>query len=589
MIDPISHGAIVAHLLFAGLLTLVVGAVLLVLYRRAVRRWMGVATGSGTAASVPLRPPTAVAVAPPAALFDLRDATDKVFAKAFRSPTFVGAAWGLRRAAVVYALAGFAHAATATTLQILFGQFDFLPVRASVVFWANAWPVVLTLVLLWGADRRRQLLTVAAYFAVLAILALIIELGPTPPLALSSIPALAEPKPGTAWMSELAEGVTVPAFAQPLFLWAMYALPTVYLLLFLNRRVRSIGPVLLAFMLFAAAGAHFATVFMSARPELFASASFATGTPVELWIFGFPLFGMAVFAIPGWLVMRWLGRRYHRKRFSDQSFVFDGIWLFASLLLCQSLMWEAGFAGWAGLAAFVAWKLVCRFGLAPIAHGARVRPPAHLLLLRVFGFQRRTERLFSALSARWRYAGPIQLIAAPDLATANIEPGELLDFLAGRLRRAFIRDTVDLDRRFAERDVHPDPDGRFRVNEFFCTGDTWQAAVVRLMKDAHLVAMDLRGFTPANQGCLYEIETLMATVPAARIAFLVDATTDLDLLRRTLANALARLDPASPNAGGGVAPRLLQTAGSDSAAVRALRHLGDQVLAADADGRSKPA
>ena len=198
MIDPISHGAIVAHLLFAGLLTLVVGAVLLLLYRRAVRRWMGVATGSSTAASVPLRPPTAVAVAPPAALFDLRDATDKVFAKSFRSPTFVGAAWGLRRAAVVYALAGFAHAATATILQILFGQFDFLPVRASVVFWANAWPVVLTLVLLWGADRRRQLLTVAAYFAVLAILALIIELGPTPPLALSSIPALAEPKPGTA-------------------------------------------------------------------------------------------------------------------------------------------------------------------------------------------------------------------------------------------------------------------------------------------------------------------------------------------------------------------------------------------------------
>jgi hypothetical protein len=320
---------------------------------------------------------------------------------------------------------------------------------------------------------------------------------------------------------------------------------------------------------------------MSARPELFASASWATGTPVELWIYGFPLFGMAIFAVPGWLMMRWIGRRYQRKRFSDQSFVFDGIWLFATLFLCQSLIWHAGYAGWAGLAAFVAWKLVCRFGLAPIAHRATGRSPAQLLLLRVFGFQRRTERLFSVLSARWRYAGPIQLIAAPDLASANIEPGELLDFLSGRLRRAFIKDEEELDRRFAARDMRPDPDGRFRVNEFFCTGDTWQAAVIRLMEDAHLVAMDLRGFSPANQGCLFEIETLVARVPAGRIAFLIDGTTDLDLLRRAIGAAIARLDPSSPNAGGAAPPRLLQTQGSNRAAVRALLHLADQVLIAD--------
>lgn len=585
MIDPFSPGAIVVHLLFAGLLTLVAGALLLVLYRRAVRRWMAVATGAGTQADV-AAPLTPVAGSSPAVTLDLHDAADKALAGRFRSSTFIGAARGMRRAAIVYALAGFAHAAIATLLQIGFDQFEFLPIRAGIVFWAYAWPVLLTLVLLWGADRRRQGLTIVAYFAVLAGFALIVELGPTPPLDLSSIPALATPADGTAWMSDLARGVTLPAFAQPLFFWALYALPTVYLLLFLNRRVRSIGPVLLAFMLTAAAGAHLATVLMSANPELFARAAVATGTSAELWIFGFPLFGMVVFAVPGWLMMRWLGRRYQRKRFSDQSFVFDGIWLFATLLLCQSLIWEAGYAGWAGLATFVAWKLVCRFGLAPVAHRATKRLPAHLLLLRVFGFQRRTERLFSVLSARWRYAGPIQLIAAPDLATANVEPGEFLDFLSGRLRRAFIKDRGELDRRVAERDVRPDPDGRFRVNEFFCTGDTWQAAVVRLMEDAHLVAMDLRGFSPANQGCLFEIETLVAKVPAARIAFLVDRTTDLDLLRRTIAAAMRRLSPASPNAAGTAAPRLLQTQGSERAAVRALLHLADRALIAGQEGKA---
>ena len=91
--------------------------------------------------------------------------------------------------------------------------------------------------------------------------------------------------------------------------------------------------------------------------------------------------------------------------------------------------------------------------------------------------------------------------------------------------------------------------------------------------------MDLRGFSPARKGCLFEIETLVARVPAARIAFLIDRTTDLDLLRATLACAMARLDPTSPNAHGAVSLRVLQIAGRDQPAVRALLHLADDVLA----------
>jgi len=36
--------------------------------------------------------------------------------------------------------------------------------------------------------------------------------------------------------------------------------------------------------------------------------------------------------------------------------------------------------------------------------------------------------------ARWRHAGSIQLIAGVDLATANLEPHELLDYVRGALR-----------------------------------------------------------------------------------------------------------------------------------------------------------
>lgn len=401
MIDPVSQGAIAAYLLLAGLLTLVAGAVLLALYRRAVRRWMGLA------GPPPVAVPLAALAATAGPALPLADASDRPAPHRFRSATFSGAVGAFRRAAIVYALAGFAHAATATALQILFGQFEFLPIRASVVFWANAWPVTLTLVLLWGADRRRQALTVIAHFVVLAALALTVALGPTPPLALSAVPSLGTPEPGLEGLARAAEGIVVPPFAQPLLVWLMYALPTAYLLLFLNRHVRSIGPLLLVFMVIAATGAHLATVALSARPEWFAAASMLTGGPVELWVYGFPLLGMIVFAVPGWLVIRWIGRRYQRKQFSDQSFVFDGIWLFSTLLLCQTLIQDVGYAGWAGLLAFLAWKLVCLAGLSPLVRRAAARPPAQLLLLRVFGFQRRTQRLFSVLSTRWRYAGPI--------------------------------------------------------------------------------------------------------------------------------------------------------------------------------------
>ena len=41
--------------------------------------------------------------------------------------------------------------------------------------------------------------------------------------------------------------VTFPAFANPILLWATFAVPSLFLLLFLNRTVRAVGPVLLIF------------------------------------------------------------------------------------------------------------------------------------------------------------------------------------------------------------------------------------------------------------------------------------------------------------------------------------------------------
>jgi hypothetical protein len=56
----------------------------------------------------------------------------------------------------------------------------------------------------------------------------------------------------------------------------------------------------------------------------------------------------------------------------------------------------------------------------------------------VFSLAKRSERLFDAFGAHWRYLGPIQLISGPDLATTTIEPHEFLEFLTGKLARRFI-------------------------------------------------------------------------------------------------------------------------------------------------------
>lgn len=587
MSNPSLHGAIVFHILLAGVLTLVVGVVLLARYRRAVQRWMGgisprrssaepVSVASTAGASSATGPALGTTLA-----IEVVTPSDAMADHRLQSPTMRAATRSFFRAAFVYGLAGLSYAAVATGLLMGFGGIGFLPIRTAAVFCAQAWPVVLMLCLFWGPDRRHQTATFMAYLAVLAAIAIIVGLGDTRPLPLATVPAVAEPAAGTESVMNWARDWVIPAFAQPLLVWLMYALPTGYLLLFANRRVRAIGPALLLMMLIAVAGIHLATLFLGSTLGFGAFAIVAETTSIgaSVWFYGLQVVGLLMFLIPGWFGVAWLARRYDRKQMSDQTLLFDAIWLFATLLLCQSLIFDVGPVGWTGLLAFGAYKLVSTVGLAGLAQRARRRPPARLLLLRVFGFQRRTERFLAILSARWRYAGSIQLIAATDLATSTIEPGEFLTFLSGKLRRLFIGDPADIERRFAHIDTRPDPDGRFRVNEFFCTDAAWRDVALRLMRADPFVVMDLRGFAPTNRGCLFELQALLDGVPLAALALLVDHTTDLAYLRETLNACWKRLSAASPNRDA-VNPRLclLQTSGNGATAVRALFALADQRL-----------
>ncbi len=148
----------------------------------------------------------------------------------------------------------------------------------------------------------------------------------------------------------------------------------------------------------------------------------------------------------------------------------------------------------------------------------------------------------------WRYLGSIRLIAGTDFADSIIEPHEFFEYLSRRLSRAFVKDREDLEHRLSRHVPEPDPDGLYRIEDFFCHRDTWKMTVAYLAKQANVVLMDLRGFSSANQGCAFEIEMLLNSVPVNRIVFVMDNSTDRAHLEEALRFAWNTLPSTSPNA-----------------------------------------
>jgi hypothetical protein len=61
--------------------------------------------------------------------------------------------------------------------------------------------------------------------------------------------------------------------------------------------------------------------------------------------------------------------------------------------------------------------------------------------------------------------------------------------------------------------------------------------VTALARGSDAIIMDLRSFSRQNNGCIFEIRTLTATVSPNRIVFLVDQSTDLPALEEVFQHA----------------------------------------------------
>jgi hypothetical protein len=243
-----------------------------------------------------------------------------------------------------------------------------------------------------------------------------------------------------------------------------------------------------------------------------------------------------------------LARHYRTRRASDQMLSVDV--LMGVFTLYSLVAMAAGF-GWGvgayAIPAFGIYAVAARSGLRRLQRSAPSAPPRTLLFLRVFGFDRRTQRLLQDLGQQWRYLGPIRLIGGADLANSTIEPHEFFEFLNGRLTRSFVKDREDVERRLMNDAGVPDPDGLFRIEDWYCYENTWRTVVASVAPAADAVLMDLRGFGAANEGCVFEIGQLLASVPVGRIVLLIDRTTDRTFLERTLQDSWQTMPAGSPN------------------------------------------
>jgi hypothetical protein len=330
--------------------------------------------------------------------------------------------------------------------------------------------------------------------------------------------------------------------------WAVVSLawtasiPFAVILLSGWRRVRAVMPLALAgTLLFGFGSMLFRDVFVRAlNVESFRAAFLSGAVFSSLETVQYALF-MVVSLPVGWLAWRLLhvlAAAFANKRFSDIQLIVDCWWaIVAAEVTAMSLSSALGVWGIAaGIAAFLAYRLA----VAAVLRGHR--PPSQaprLLLLRVFGYQARTESLFDRVAQTWRLQGPVQLIAGVDLAMRTADPGDMLGFLDGRLAEAYVRTPQEVGERLARLDLRPDPDGRFRINEVYCHDNTWRTTLEALLDESDKVLMDLRSFSELNAGCRFELEQIVRRVPTDNIVLVCDKTTDLELLQEILAAAWA--------------------------------------------------
>lgn len=462
-------------------LALIVSVILLRAYRRAVLLRMR------STSTTPQPPPSEVSSSrTPHALEALRDQVRR----------------GPRRSVLCQLAAGLAYAISAASTRALFTQEARNWQSLSLFVVLFLWPVIIAIALVAGHRLRDAALSCLAY----AVLALLIG------------------------------ALTKRSAMEMLIAWfGLNSVPTILVCLFLIRRVRAVGPMVLALVIALLFGVNMAFFMLDGHVRIPSIIGDALGMNAATIVLTVAALGMIIMLPVGAAALSGLGRLYRAHAISDQSLLVDAVWL---LFIVDAALQSAFDNLWAMpvmFAAFAIYLAASRFAL-KIAF--RSHPPARLLFLRVFALGPASERVFRNWSRAWRYAGSIRMIAGPDLASSTVEPHEFLEFISGRLDRHF-----DLDPASSVEDQSADFDGRFRIYESFCRDDRWKNTFLFYAAQCDAALIDLRAFTAKNAGAAFELEQLMDRFSPERIVILGDARTELSAIH-AIAAAKGRASPA---------------------------------------------
>jgi len=263
------------------------------------------------------------------------------------------------------------------------------------------------------------------------------------------------------------------------------------------------------------------------------------------------LIGLAAGSWLALLLLQKLGQVDGKAQLSDQELRLDLWMLIYTIVLALIFSVRASVALGDGaavvalvlvLGSFGLYWLLKRYLLARFS--PRIALPARLLMLRVFGNNRRSESLFEQLRQAWNGFGSIELIAGTDLALQQIPLPNFLAFVRGRLAYRFDCSGSELVARLA-RPPQQLADGSFHAHQSPCHADRWLAVVNRLLGHCDAVVMDLREFNDQRQGCWAELQALADGFGGRPVVLVVDGSTDRKLLDTMLAHLAVAVQPAS--------------------------------------------
>jgi len=498
------HSGEVAYAIFNGVLaSLVVVWVLLRLYRRAVEKTMRttVADGGNAVHAVPA-PVARPATAPSAGARSSTEVRGRL-----------AVAYGLALALSALALAvpelrEFTRDASGG-MQVALQTF--------VIGLTNASPAIVLIGFLVAAPARRIFIA----FVIVWIAGCLLTVG---------IPVIARMIAGR--LPDV--GLAMNAYYFTIAL-ALNALPPLVLVFLTGRpRIRNVMPLVLAVVVLLSLALAFFDDWLRGSvgdvQHVNALLGWAVGN------FGATLGPALLFLVSslpvgllGWWGIGRVAAGYEARRFSDMQLIVDAWWaVVVALHLVTLWRYGAAVAVTACVAAYLVYFFGARLAVRAFRLSERASGPS-LLLLRVFGFQQRTERLFDAVAARWRFEGNVAMIAGADVALRSIDAGDALAFVRGDIESSYVGDGRKLAERLRDLEHLPDPDGRFRIAEFFCYENTWRATLESLITRSSVVLMDLRGFTKANAGCVFELQQLAAAGRLENCVFVTDDTTDRTL------------------------------------------------------------